>query len=154
MKPTPNTITSRPIMMSRIGIACAVVVLVAFVLTALLQSTHNAGAHFGDADHVGTVVIGVILAGLCLMPTRPRLVADADGVRLRSFLGGWRTVPWEVVVRVDFPRKVRFARLVLQGEETLAIYAVHRMDRVQAVDVMRRLRELFAFTHPETNVAE
>jgi hypothetical protein len=93
------------------------------------------------------VAIGVILAGLFLMPTRPRMIADADGVRLRSFLGGWRVVPWDVIVRVDFPSKVRFARLVLPGEETLAIYAVQRMDREIAVEAMRGLRTLFAATH-------
>ena len=78
------------------------------------------------------------------MPTRPRLHADADGVRLRAFLGGWRTVPWDVVVAVDFPSKVRFARVVLPADETLAIYAVQRLDAEQAVDAMRRLRALFA----------
>ena len=67
---------------------------------------------------------------------------------MRSFLGGWRTVPWDVVVGVEFPSKVRFARLVLPGEETLAIYAVQRLDREQAVDVMRRLRALFAVDPP------
>jgi hypothetical protein len=68
-------------------------------------------------------------------------------VRLRAFLGGWRTVPWELIVAVEFPSKVRFARLVLPAEETLAIYAVQRFDKAQAVDVMRRLRALHAATH-------
>jgi len=52
------------------------------------------------------------------------------------------------VVGVEFPSKVRFARIVLPGEETLAIYAVQRLDKDQAVEVMRRLRALFATTHP------
>ena len=63
---------------------------------------------------------------------------------MRSFLGGWRTVPWQVVERVEFPAKVRFARIVLPADETLALYAVQRVDRAQAVDVMRRLRGLLA----------
>ena len=74
----------------------------------------------------------MILAGLLLMPTRPRLHADAEAVRLRGFLGGWRTVPWDVVRRGRVPGKVRFARLVLPGDETLAIYAVQRLDKEQA----------------------
>ena len=37
---------------------------------------------------------------------------------------------------------------LLPGEETLAIYAVQRLDREQSVEVMRRLRALFAATHP------
>jgi hypothetical protein len=82
------------------------------------------------------------------MLTRPRLSADREAVRLRSFLGGWRTVPWDVVQRVEFPRKVRFARLVLPAEETLAIYAIQRLDREYAVEAMRGLRRLYARTHP------
>jgi hypothetical protein len=67
---------------------------------------------------------------------------------MRAFLGGWRVVPWDLVVRVEFPSNVRFARLVLPGEETLAIYAVQRMDHERAVSAMRGLRRLFAETHP------
>ena len=46
--------------------------------------------------------------------------------------------------RVDFPSKVRFARVVLPADETLAIYAVQRVDAERAVDSMRRLRALYA----------
>lgn len=138
----------KPIVMSRIGYASAVFVLAVFVVTALLQKRDNAGAYFTDTDQVGTVVIGVVLAGMCLMPTRPRLHADTEAVRMRSFLGGWRTVPWDVVVRVEFPAKVRFARLVLPGEETLALYAIQRLDKQYAVEAMRQLRALFAQAHP------
>jgi Bacterial PH domain len=142
------TVTARPVLMSRIGYISAVVVFAVFLVTAIVMPHANAGAHFGPEDQAATALLGVILGGLCLMLTRPRLHADRDAVRMRSFLGGWRTVPWEVIVRVEFPSKVRFARIVLPGEETLALYAVQRLDRDQAVDVMRRLRALFATTHP------
>lgn len=145
---TEQTITARPIVMSRIGYAAAVVVFGVFLVTAVVMPHANAGAHFGVEDQIATGVLGVILGGLCLMLTRPRLVADRESLRLRSFLGGWRTIPWDVVVAVEFPSKVRFARVVLPGEETLAIYAVQRLDKEQAVEVMRRLRALFAATHP------
>jgi hypothetical protein len=147
--PNVNTdvITARPIVMTRIGYAAAAFVFVVFLVTAIVMPHANAGAHFGVKDQVGTAVLGVILGGLLLMPTRPRLRADATSVRLRAFLGGWRTVPWELIVAVEFPSKVRFARLVLPAEETLAIYAVQRLDKEQAVDVMRRLRALHAATH-------
>lgn len=137
-----NVVTARPIRLARIGWGCAAVVLAVFVVIALVMRHHTAGAHFVANDQIGTLVIGVILAGLFVMPTRPRLRADADGVHLRSFLGGWRHVPWNVIVRIDFPRKVRFARLVLPAEETLAIYAVSRLDKREAVQTMNALREL------------
>jgi hypothetical protein len=143
-----NELSARPIVMSRIGYLSAAFVFVVFLVTAIVMPHANAGAHFGPEDQAATAVLGVILAGLCLMLTRPRLRADREAVRMRSFLGGWRTVPWELIVAVEFPSKVRFARIVLPGEETLALYAVQRLDRDQAVDVMRRLRALFATTHP------
>lgn len=141
---SPARVRARPFVMSRIGYVSAAVVVAGFAATALVMPHANAGAHFGMADQVATGVVGLILAGLCFMLTRPRLDADAHVVRTRGFLGGWRTVPWDVVVAVDFPSSVRFARLVLPAEETLAIYAVHRLDGTRAVETMRRLRALFA----------
>jgi len=145
---SPTEVDAKPVLMSRIGYASAVIVFTIFLVIAFVMPHDNAGAHFGVKDQVGTAVLGAILGGLFLMLTRPRLHADRESVRLRSFLGGWRVVPWDLVVGVEFPSKVRFARIVLPGEETLAIYAVQRFDKDQAVDVMRRLRALFATTHP------
>jgi hypothetical protein len=81
------------------------------------------------------------------MPTYPRLIADEEAIRLRSFLGNYRVIPWDVVVDVRFPRKVRFAQVVLPGEETLAIYAIQRWDKQRAVQAMGELRALFAAVH-------
>ena len=136
----------RPRVMTRISYAGAGFVFVAFVVTAIVMPHAAAGAHFGARDQAATGIIGVILAGLALMPSRPRLHADLDGLRLRSFLGGWRAVPWDVVLAVEFPAKVRFARLVLPADETLAVYAVQRLDKEQAIEAMRRLRALHAAT--------
>jgi hypothetical protein len=149
MTMTDQAVTARPQLMTRIGYTCAAVVFLTFIVIALVMKQANAGASFGDKDQVGTVVVGLILGGLFLMLTRPAVVADAEAVRLRSFLGGWRVVPWDVILRVEFPSSVRFARLVLPGEETLAIYAVQRLDREYAVEAMRGLRRLHAMTHPE-----
>ena len=144
-----DVVTARPQLMARVGWVCAAFVFGVFVVIALVMKHDNAGATFGDKDQVGTVVIGIILGGMFVMLTRPALRADAEAVRLRSFLGGWRVVPWELIVRVEFPTSVRFARIVLPGEETLAIYAVQRFDRDYAVEAMRGLRRLYAETHPE-----
>ena len=73
-----EVVTARPRLMSRIGYVCSAVVLVVFIITALVMKHANAGASFTDKDQVGTVVVGIILAGLFLMLTRPRLQADRD----------------------------------------------------------------------------
>ena len=98
-------------------------------------------------------MLGVILAGFILVLTRPRLRADADGVTIRNHWGPYKTIPWDLVVGVEFPARRRFARLVLPGEETIALYAVQRVDREQSVAVMRALRQLLAQTHAAVNGA-
>ena len=77
---------------------------------------------------------------------------DRAGLALlvRARRGGWRTVPWDVVVRVDFPPKLRFARIVLPGDEAFAIYAVQRTDKEQAIAVMDALRDLHARVRADT----
>lgn len=142
-------VTARPIKTARIANVAAVVVFVVFVIVAIVMPHASAGATFGWKDQVFTVVIGAIVAGGVHLPARPRLRADTEAVHMRSYLGNWRSIPWDVVVRVEFPSNVRFARLVLPGDETLALYAVQRTDRDHAVETMRGLRRLFAATHPE-----
>jgi Bacterial PH domain len=138
----PDVVEARPVLTSRIGYALAVVVFVTFVVIALVMRRANDGVPFTYKDQWGTAFIGLVLAGLCLMPTRPRLRADREAIHTRAFLGGWRTIPWAAVVRLDFPRNVRFARIVLPAEETMAIYAVQRWDGQHAVVTMRGLRAL------------
>lgn len=142
-------VLAKPIMTGRIANASAAFALVVFIVVALVMRGDNAGAYFGHTDQIFTVVVGLIVAGGLRLPARPRLRADAAGVHLRGYVGNWRTIPWDAVVAVEFPSKVRFARLRLPAEETLAIYAVQRMDRGYAVEAMRGLRALFAATHPD-----
>jgi hypothetical protein len=142
------TVEARPVKAGRIATITAAVVFATFVVIAIVMPHANAGASFGWKDQVFTVVLGAIIAGGLHLPARPRLRADAEAVRMRSYLGNWRTIPWDVVVRVEFPRNVRFARLVLPGDETLALYAVQRFDGEYAISTMQGLRQLFAATHP------
>jgi hypothetical protein len=143
-----HTVRARPHLTANIAWACSAVVLIVFVITALVMKKYNAGAVFNDKDQIGTILVGIVLAMLLIMPTYPRLIADEKQVRLRSFLGSYRVIPWELVVDVRFPRKVRFAQLVLPGDETLAIYAIQRWDKERAVQAMSELRSLFLATHP------
>lgn len=141
-------VEARPHLTAKIAWAASAFVLVVFVITAIVMRRLNAGASFGVKDQLGTVVIGIVVALLLIMPTYPRLIADEHEIRLRSFLGNYRVIPWSVVVDVRFPSNVRFAQLVLPGEETLAIYAVQRWDKDRSVEAMEGLRALFATTHP------
>jgi Bacterial PH domain len=148
MSDVPEEVTARPIKTARIANTTAVIVFAIFIVIAIVMPHANAGASFGVRDQIFTAVIGAIIAGGLHLPARPRLRADRQGVHMRSYLGDWRTVPWDAIVAVEFPSNVRFARLVLPGDETLALYAVQRVDRERAVETMRALRRLFAATHP------
>jgi hypothetical protein len=143
-----GVVEARPLKAGKIANVTALVVFAIFVVTAIVMPHANAGATFGWKDQVFTAVIGAIVAGGVHLPARPRLRADADAVHMRSYLGNWRTIPWQVVVAVEFPSNVRFARLVLPGDETLALYAVQRLDREHAVHTMQGLRRLFAASRP------
>jgi len=144
----PTTVEARPVRAGRIANGTALVVFAIFIVVAIVMPHANAGATFGWKDQVFTVVLGAIIAGGVHLPARPRLRADPEAVRMRSYLGTWRTIPWDAVVGVEFPRNVRFARLVLPGDEILALYAVQRLDRERAVEAMQGLRRLFAASRP------
>ena len=90
----------------------------------------------------------ILAAGLCLMPTRPRLVADVDGVRLRSFLGGWRTVPWDLIMRVEFPSNCASPGWCCPARRRSRSTRSSALDREQAIAAMRGLRRLFAAADP------
>jgi len=147
----PAVVEARPVKAGRIANVTALVVFAIFIVVAIVMPHANAGATFGWKDQVFTVILGAIIAGGLHLPARPRLRADTEAVRTRSYLGNWRTIPWEAVVAVEFPRNVRFARLVLPGDETLALYAVQRLDREQAVETMQGLRRLFAASRPSVD---
>ena len=143
-EPAPESMSARPVRTARIANISAAIAVVVFVVAALLQRRDNAGAYFGHTDQIFTVIIGLVVAGGLRLPARPRMTADLHAVRTRGYLGNWRSIPWAAVVAVEFPSNVRFARLRLPGEETLAVYAIQRMDREYAVAAMRDLRALFA----------
>lgn len=145
---TAPDVAARPVVMARIAIGLATVIFVAFTITAILLPRDSGGANVTASDPIAVFITGVVLACVALVPTRPRLRADTAAIHVRSFFTSWHDIPWDVVVRVEFPSNVRFARLVLPGDETIPLYAVQRFDGPRAVDAMRRLRALHAATHP------
>jgi len=136
-------VVARPHRSARIATIAAAVVVVAFVICGLVLPDGTNGAHVNTADRFGLAGVGVIVALGILGATRPRLRANAGGLDVRPFFGGWRHVDWDLVLAVEFPSKVRFARLVLPGEELIPLYAVQRGDGERSVEVMQGLRALF-----------
>jgi hypothetical protein len=137
-------VTARPIRSATIATVLAAVVLVALLIVAVILPGTSDGVKFTDADQFGVAGIGILIAVGILSFRRPRLRADLAGVDTRPFFGGYRHVDWDLVVAVEFPPKVRFARLVLPGDELIPLYAVQRGDGERSVEVMDGLRSLYA----------
>jgi hypothetical protein len=132
----------RPVKSARIATVIALAVLVAFVIIAIVLPDSSDGVTFTTADQFGIGGTGLLVVIGILMFRHPRLRADASGVDSRGFMGTYRHVEWDLVNAVEFPPKVRFARLVLPGDELIPLYAVQRGDRERSVSAMQRLREL------------
>jgi hypothetical protein len=124
--------------------AAAAFVAASFTVAALLLPSSRDGFSFHRGDQWAIFLVGLAVAGLCWLPTRPRLRANAAVVEVRGIVASYRTVPWDVVVAVEFRPKWRWARLILPADESISLYAVQRSDPAVAVRVMRRLRALHA----------
>lgn len=139
-------ITARPIKSARIALITAGVVLVIMLFIATILPSTSDGVTFTGADQVGIGGTGVLIAVAILSFLRPRMRADETGIDTRGFIGGYKHVDWDLVTAVEFPPRVRFARLVLPGDELIPLYAVQRGDGERSVEVMQGLRALYART--------
>jgi hypothetical protein len=147
---TPTVVDAHPVRSARIAVPIAAVVLVAFTIIAIILKHTVDGANFTTVDQFGIAGVGVLIAVGILLFLRPRMHADASGVDTRGFMGPYRHIDWDLVTAVEFPPKVRFARLVLPGDELVTLYAVQRGDRELSVTVMQKLRALHAAQPPTT----
>ncbi len=111
--------------------------------TGLRGSTGAGTAVFQRGDQLAMVGLGVV-GGLAILAfTRPRLAADAAGVRIRNVLGGYE-LPWAAIAAVRFDRHSAWASLELVDDDLVPVMAIQRADKQYAVDSVRRLRALLA----------
>ena len=89
------------------------------------------------------VVLGVLIAVGVLALGRPRVDADAEGIRVRNVLGGYR-FPWAFVRAVRFERSSAWASLTLANGDEIALMAVQATDGERAVAAVEGLRALLA----------
>jgi PH (Pleckstrin Homology) domain-containing protein len=122
-------------------------IVIALAIVAVLLPHDADGTTFHSGDQYSVFGVGLLLAGACWLPTRPRLRADRTALHVRGMFGPYKTVPWSVVRSVEFRSRWRWARVVLPADETISLYAVQRLDGARSVAVMRALRELHAAAH-------
>ncbi len=140
----PDRVTAVPRRLRLVcAVAAAVVVAVMAVVAALLTSSSTGVVTFGLADQVAVFGLGVFVGAGILFLGRPRLDADAAGVRVRNVLGR-HELPWDVVRGVRFDRSASWASLELTNGEEVAVMAVHATDCERAADAVEGLRALLA----------
>ncbi|MDR7277488.1 PH domain-containing protein [Catenuloplanes atrovinosus] len=133
----------------RVRVVCyvaAAAVVVVFTLVGLGLSgriNDETAAVFQTGDQIAMIVLGVLAAAGVLLFTRPRVEADAKGIRVRNLLGGYE-LPWEVVRRIRFDQHSPWAFLELADDESVAVLALQAADRDYAVQGVRALRALHA----------
>jgi hypothetical protein len=125
----------------------SVVVVVLVVVGVLLKSSSTGVVSFHTSDQVAMIVLGLVLGAGILALGRPRVDADAAGVRVRNILGS-HALPWELVRSVRFDRSSAWATLLLANGDELAVLAVQASDKERALAAVEGLRALLAFHRP------
>jgi len=128
--------------------AAAFLVAAAHIGVGFLLKVGSSGVLFRTADQVGIALVGITIAGLLLLLTRPRLRAGAAGISVRNALA-YKLIPWSDVVDVSFPRGARWARVDLVDDEYTAVLAIQAVDKDRAVQAMDRLRVLVQRYRPD-----
>ena len=118
------------------GVSAAAVIILFTVLSfGLHGATGDNMGQFQRGDQTAMIGLGI------LMLTRPRVTADADGVRVRNVVGGY-DLPWSVVRAVRFDRHSAWAMLELHDDEQVSVHALQAADKDYAVEGVRALRAL------------
>jgi Bacterial PH domain len=145
-------VTFRPRRIRTVCWVLAPVVFVALALlgTALTGSTGSGTGVFQRSDQIAMIGLGLLAAAGILLFTRPKVTADANGVRIRNVIGGY-DLPWQVVRAVRFERGNPWASLELLDDDVVAVMAIQAADKQYAVTGVRALRALLAAHQTRTS---
>ena len=136
----------RPRLTPYFACAAAVAIVAVHITFGILLKVGTSGVIFRTADQVAFGLLGVVLASLVLLLTRPRLRIGSSGLSVRNVLAD-RLVSWDDVVDVSFPAGARWARVELADDEYIPVLAIQAVDKGRAVQAMDTVRELMAKYH-------
>jgi len=134
-------VTLRPRLTPYFAYGAAFAIAAAHVAVGFLLKIGSTGVVFQTADQVAMGLLGIVLAGLVLLFTRPRLRVGPAGLSVRNLLGD-KLVPWPDVVDVSFPTGARWARVDLPHDEYIPLMAIQAVDKGRAVQAMDAVRAL------------
>ncbi|MFI5508708.1 PH domain-containing protein [Mycobacterium sp. NPDC051804] len=133
----------RPHLTPYFAYGAAVLILAAHVTVGALLKIASTGVIFTTADQVAIALLGVVIAALVLMFSRPRIRVGAQGVAVRNLLT-YRLIPWSDVVDVSFHPGARWARVDLPDDEYVPVLAIQAVDKGRAVEAMDTVRGLLS----------
>jgi hypothetical protein len=139
MTETPFVV--RPRRLTWVCWAAAVTITAVFGVVGVALTRTEGEMQFGLLDALAMTALGALLGSAALVFTRARVVAGADGVRVRNGLGE-TGFPWAVVRAVRFDDGASWASLELEDDDTVALLAVQANDGDRAVDAVLELRRL------------
>ncbi|WBC00264.1 MULTISPECIES: PH domain-containing protein [unclassified Solwaraspora] len=131
------------------SLAAALLLVFTAVSFGLQGSTGANLGSFQRGDQAAMVGLGLVGAAVILLFTRPRVEADAAGVRVRNVLRSYQ-LPWSLVAAVRFDRDAAWASLELADDELVPMLALQSVDREHAVEAVRALRRLHAASRTAT----
>lgn len=139
----PEVVAARGQRAQKIAYISAALIILVFAGIALTLhgKTDSGESYFHTDDQIAMIILGLVCAVGVLWFTRPRLVADRTGVRVRNLLG-WVEVPWEIVTAVRFDRGSPWVAIDLRDDDVISVMAVQAADKDYAVDAVRGLRAL------------
>lgn len=141
----PQTVLARGQKAQRVAYIASAAIIVVFVAVAftLRGRTESGKSYFHVEDQIAMILLGLVCAVAVLWFTRPRIIADRSGVRVRNLLG-WVEVPWEIVSAVRFDRGSPWVAIDLMDDDVISVMAVQAADKDYAVAAVRGLRALLA----------
>ncbi|GIF99870.1 PH domain-containing protein [Catellatospora citrea] len=130
----------RPQRTRKVCIAAAVVVVVLFTVIGTALTEVGEGV-FRKGDQYAMIGLGVVFALGIMAVARPRVEADAHGVRVRNIIGGYE-LPWGAVRAINIERNQPWMSLELENDDTVSVLAVQAVDRAYALQAVQSLRAL------------
>jgi hypothetical protein len=140
---SPDQLIARPRRGRTVAFVLAGLIVVVFTVIALLLKgkTDSGKSLFRPEDQVAMIILGLLAAAGVLLFTRPTVIADRSGVRVRNLLG-WRQLPWTMIAAVRFDRGNPWVTLDLANDDVIAVMAVQAADKEYAVSAVRGLRAM------------
>jgi hypothetical protein len=133
--------TFRPVLTRVVLLTLAAGVLVVLCALAVLVP-HDGAQPWGAGQRVGVVVSAVVLSGLLVVLSRPKVVADRDGLTVVN-LTRRRRLAWAEVLRVNLGQGDAWVRLDLADGTVLPAMGIQPgLARRQALRDAARLRDL------------